>query len=123
MKATKMNCSGDKKLEFMLRLYNAHIYACTRQAVEAEGLRTVCAFADPKNRSIFIIEDDCETFSNDIIRVIIYHELAHIINSDASEDDADQFAEYNTSSEAVKKARNETESAKFRIRAKKLRRD
>ena len=123
MKATKMRCS-DEKLEFMLRLYNAKIYCCKRQDVEAEGLKTYCiAFADTKNRSIFIIEDDCETFSNDIIRVIIYHELAHIINSDASEDDADQFAEYNTSSEAVKKARNETESAKFRIRAKKLRRD
>ena len=117
MKATNMRCS-DEKLEFMLQLYNAKIYCCTRQDVEAEGLNIFCAFADTKNRNIFIIEDDCEDLANDIVRVIIYHELAHIINSDASEDDADRFAEYNTSVEAVRKARNETELVKSRIRMK-----
>ena len=117
MKATRLKFKHDSKLEFMLRLYKANIFCCHRADAEAEGVHCVCAFADPKNRNVFLIDEDCNQLSTESIRVIIFHELAHVINPEITEEEADYFAECNTSREALRKARLETEGVRLSIRA------
>ena len=117
MKATKLKLKNDSKLEFMLRLHKAEIFSCRRADAEAAGVSGVCAFADTRNRNIFLIEEDVEHLSSESVRVMIYHELAHVISPEISEEEADRFAECNTSREAIRRARLETEGVRLSIRA------
>lgn len=48
---------------------------------------------------------------------MISHELAHVISDKISEAEADYFAECNTSREAIRRARLETEGVRLSIRA------
>ena len=117
MKATRLQFKNDSKLEFLLRLHKVALFSCHRVDAEAAGVGSVCAFADTKNRAIFLIEEDCEHLSSESVRVMIYHELAHVIDSTLSESEADYFAECNTSREALRRARLETEGVRLSIRA------
>lgn len=117
MKATRLRFKNDSKMEFMLRLHKTEIFSCRRADAEAAGVSGVCAFADTKNRNIFLIEEDVEHLSSESVRVMIYHELGHIIDPNISESEADRFAECNTSREAIRRARLETEGVRLSIRA------
>lgn len=117
MKATRLRFKNDSKLEFLLRLHKAEIFSCHREDAEEAGVSGVCAFADTKNRNIFLIEEDVEHLSTESVRVMIYHELAHVISDKISEEEADYFAECNTSREAIRRARLETEGVRLSIRA------
>lgn len=116
MKATRLKFKNDSKFEFLLRLHKAEIFSCHREDAEEAAVSSVCAFADTKNRNIFLIEEDCDQLSTESIRVIIYHELAHVINPEITEEQADYFAECNTSRESLRKAREETELVRMHIR-------
>ena len=117
MKVTRIEFKSEfGNIGFLLKLHKVDLYCAHRSAVEAEGIESICAFADPKNRVIILIEEDCDQLSNDSIRAIICHELAHIIDPTISEEGADYFAACNTSRQAVHKAVCETENVRNRIR-------
>lgn len=117
MKLTKLNIERQFDLALLFKIHKVQVFSCTRVAAEAEGINSVyCAFADPVNRYVVLIEDDCTTLSNESIRVILCHELAHILVPSISEEQADEFASRFTNPTAVKTAREETEKVRERIR-------
>ncbi len=79
MKATIVEIKNDFELNLMLKINKTEVLLASRRDVETEGISSVCAFADTTNRKIVLIEEDCDQLSNESIRVILFHELAHII--------------------------------------------
>lgn len=116
MKLTRLSLEKQFDLNLLFKMHKVQAFSCTRAAAEAEGINSVCAFADPTNRYVVLIEDDCTTLSNESIRVILCHELAHVIIHSLAEEQADEFAARFTNPAAVKTAREETERIRERIR-------
>ena len=116
MKLTRLNIEKQFDLYMLFKMHHAEAFSCTRAEAEAAGINSVCAFADPTNRYIVLIEDDCQTLSPETIRVIMCHELAHVITPSITEEQADEFASRFTNLAAVKTAREETEKVRERIR-------
>lgn len=116
MKLTRLNLERQFDLHLLFKMHKAEVFSCTRAAAEAAGIDSVCAFADTSNRYVVLIEDDCNTLSNESIRVIMCHELAHILIPSINEDQADEFAARFTNPAAVRTAREETENVRERIR-------
>lgn len=116
MKLTKLNIERQFDLYLLFKMHKVEVFSCTRTAAEAAGIASVCAFADTTNRFVVLIEDDCQTLSNESIRVIMCHELAHVIIPSISEDQADEFAARFINPAAVRTARDETERVRERIR-------
>lgn len=121
MKLTKLSLDRQFDLALLFTVHKVQAFSCTRAAAEAEGINNVfCGFADPTNRYIVLIEDDCTTLSNESIRVILCHELAHILVPSISEEQADEFASRFTNLAAVRKAREETEQMRLRIKNRRV---
>lgn len=116
MKLTRLSLDKQFDLNLLFKMHKVQAFSCTRAAAEAEGISSVCAFADTTNRFVILIEDDCNTLSNESIRVIMCHELAHVIIPSISESQADEFAARFTNPAAVRTAREETERVRERIR-------
>lgn len=116
MKMTRLSLEKQFDLYMLFKMHGVQAFVCTRAEAEAAGISSVCAFADTTNRYVVLIEDDCRTLSNESIRVIMCHELAHVLIPSIREDQADEFAARFTNPAAVKTAREETEKIRERIR-------
>ena len=116
MKLTRLSLEKQFDLNILFKMHGVQAFSCTRAAAEAAEISSVCAFADTTNRYVVLIEDDCQTLSNESIRAIMCHELAHILIPSIREDQADEFAGRFTSPAIVKTAREETERVRERIR-------
>jgi len=116
MKLTRLSLEKQFDLYMLFKMHKVEVFACTRAEAEANDIASVCAFADTTNRYVVLIEDDCNTLSNESIRVIMCHELAHVIIPSISESQADEFAARFTNPAAVQTAREETERVRERIR-------
>lgn len=116
MKLTRLSLEKQFDLALLFKMHKVQVFSCTRAAAEAVGIESVCAFADTSNRYVILIEDDCEVLSNESIRVIMCHELAHVLIPSLAEEQADEFAARFTNQAAVRKAREETERVRLRIR-------
>lgn len=116
MNVTRLSLERQFDLNLLFKMHGVQVFSCTRAAAEAEGISSVCAFADPSNKYVILIEDDCEALSPESIRVIMCHELAHVIIPSINEDQADEFAARFTNPAAVRTARDETEKVRERIR-------
>lgn len=116
MKLTRLSLEKQFDLNMLFKMHGVQAFSCTQAAAEAVGIGSVCAFADTTNRYVVLIEDDCQTLSNESVRVIMCHELAHVLIPSISEDQADEFAARFTNPKAVQIAREETEKVRLRIR-------
>lgn len=116
MKLTRLSLDRQFDLNLLFKIHGVQVFSCTRAAAEAAGITSVCGFADTTNRYVVLIEDDCQTLSNESIRTIMCHELAHVLIPSISEDQADEFASRFTNPAAVRTAREETERVRKRIR-------
>ena len=116
MRLTRLNIERQFDLAILFKTHKVQVFSCTRAAAEAAEISSVCAFADTTNRFVVLIEDDCEVLSPESIKVIMCHELAHILIPSIREDQADEFAARFTNPAAVRTARDETEKVRLRIR-------
>lgn len=116
MKLTRLSLEKQFDINMLFKMHGVQAFTCSRAEAEANDITCVCAFADTTNRYVVLIEDDCNTLSNESIRVIMCHELAHILIPSIHEDQADEFAARFTNPAAVRKAREETEQVRMRIR-------
>lgn len=117
IRMTRLDLTKVFDLQLLFKMHKVEAFLCTRTAAEDAGISSVCAFADTINRYVVLIEDDCETLSNNSIKAIMCHELAHILIPSVSEEQADEFAARFTSPAVVKTAREETEMVRQRIRS------
>ena len=117
MKLTRIDLTSMFDVSLLFKMHKAELFCCTRAAAEAEGISAVCAFVDSANRMVVLIEDDCDLLSKESIKVIMCHELAHVIIPSVSEEQADEFAARFTNPAAVRTARDETERVREQIRA------
>lgn len=117
MKLTRLSLEKQFDLNLLFKMHKVEVFSCTRAAAEAAGITSVfCAFSDPANRLVVLIEDDCDTLSNESVRVILCRELAHVIIPSLAKEQADEFAAGFTNPAAVKKALGEMERIRERIR-------
>lgn len=116
MKLTRLSLEKQFDLYMLFKMHGVQAFVCSRAEAEANGISSVCAFADPSNKYVVLIEDDCEGLSKESVRVVMCHELAHIIIPSVSEEQADEFAARFTNLAAVHTAREETERVRERIR-------
>lgn len=116
MKITRLSLEKQFDLYMLFKMHGVQVFSCTRAEAEANNISSVCAFADTTNRYVVLIEDDCATLSNESVRVILCHELAHVLIPSINEDQADEFAARFTNPKAVQIAREETEKVRLRIR-------
>ena len=118
MKLTRLSLEKQFDLYMLFKMHKVEVFACTRAEAEANDITSVCAFADTTNRYVVLIEDDCNALSNESIKVIMCHELAHILIPTICEDQADEFAARFLNQAAVRKAREETELVREHIQGR-----
>ena len=116
IKLTRLSLEKQFDLNLLFKMHKVEVFSCTRAAAEMAGIESVCAFADTIHKYVVLIEDDCATLSNESVRVILCHELAHVLIPSIGEEQADEFAARFTNPTAVKTARQETEKVRMRIR-------